>query len=213
MELYLIRHGETDFNLQGIVQGGGVDSDLNDKGRKQARAFFEHYKEMEFDAVYASTLKRTHQTLAPWVEEKKYNFVQDSALVELGWGILEGKVPTPEEKKLFDWLREEWAKGNVHQGIEGGESPQQCWNRLDPFLSSLQERHQGQKVLICSHGRTSRVLLSQVLGYGLSKMEEFPHSNTGLNILHFSPNGKIEAEVLNDTTHLQVLSSNGKIHS
>ena len=66
MKLYLIRHGETDYNRQGIVQGGGVDSSLNDLGRRQAEAFFEHYKHLRFDAVYVSALKRTHETLAPW---------------------------------------------------------------------------------------------------------------------------------------------------
>ena len=210
MKLYLIRHGETDFNLKGIVQGGGVDSDLNETGKRQARAFFEYYKEQHFHAVYASTLRRTHQTLAPWIEEKGYSMVQDAALVELGWGILEGKYPTREEVALFNDLRAEWARGNVHMGIEGGESPQQCWDRLEPFLNTLHKRHQGERVLVCSHGRTSRILLSQLLGKGLSKMEEFPHSNTGLNILQFSGNGEVQAETLNDTQHLQAYFSNGE---
>jgi broad specificity phosphatase PhoE len=44
-ELYIIRHGETDLNKQGIVQGRGINSDLNDTGRAQAAAFFKMYKE------------------------------------------------------------------------------------------------------------------------------------------------------------------------
>ncbi|WP_282456203.1 histidine phosphatase family protein [Chitinophaga sedimenti] len=62
-ELYIIRHGETDFNRQGIVQGRGVNSDLNAMGVAQAEAFYEHYKHIPFDKVYTSSLKRTHQTV------------------------------------------------------------------------------------------------------------------------------------------------------
>ena len=47
-EIYIIRHGETDYNRQGIVQGQGVDTSLNDLGRRQASAFFEHYRHIDF---------------------------------------------------------------------------------------------------------------------------------------------------------------------
>ena len=60
--IYILRHGQTDYNLQGIVQGGGVDTSLNDTGRKQAHAFHEAYKHIPFEAVITSRLKRTHQT-------------------------------------------------------------------------------------------------------------------------------------------------------
>jgi len=57
--IYLIRHGETDFNRRGVVQGSGVDSDLNDMGRAQAQAFFQAYQHVPFEKLYVSGLKRT----------------------------------------------------------------------------------------------------------------------------------------------------------
>ena len=59
MKIYMIRHGETDFNRTGIVQGSGVDSDLNQLGREQAQAFYEKYKDVRFDALYVSCLLYT----------------------------------------------------------------------------------------------------------------------------------------------------------
>ncbi|HLS39123.1 MAG TPA: histidine phosphatase family protein, partial [Sphingobacterium bovisgrunnientis] len=56
---YFIRHGQTDLNLKGIVQGRGVNTSLNDSGRKQADAFFNAYKHIPFDKIYTSTLVRT----------------------------------------------------------------------------------------------------------------------------------------------------------
>jgi broad specificity phosphatase PhoE len=53
-ELYIIRHGETELNRLGIVQGRGVNTDLNDTGRAQAAAFYERYKDIPFQKIYTS---------------------------------------------------------------------------------------------------------------------------------------------------------------
>ncbi len=57
-KIYIVRHGQTNFNLQGIVQGSGVDSSLNAMGRAQAAAFFKAYQSVAFDKIYTSTLKK-----------------------------------------------------------------------------------------------------------------------------------------------------------
>jgi broad specificity phosphatase PhoE len=103
----------------------------------------------------------------------------------------------------FFRLKQAWAAGQLDQGIEGGETPLGAWNRAKPFFDDLYQRHQDQKILVCSHGRTSRIVLTQLLGYGLERMEDFNHTNTGLNVLHFQPTGKVFAEKINDVTHLE----------
>ena len=60
-DIYLIRHGETEYNRKGVVQGSGIDADLNELGQKQAEAFFAHYQDLPIDKIYTSALKRTHQ--------------------------------------------------------------------------------------------------------------------------------------------------------
>ena len=64
----MIRHGETEYNRQGIVQGSGIDADLNETGRNQAEAFYQKYKDIPFDKVYTSALVRTHQTVEKFIE-------------------------------------------------------------------------------------------------------------------------------------------------
>ena len=64
--MYIIRHGETEYNRMGIVQGSGVDTDINELGQQQADAFFQAYKHIPFQRIYVSSLKRTHQTVAPF---------------------------------------------------------------------------------------------------------------------------------------------------
>ena len=65
--IYLIRHGETEFNRRGVVQGSGIDSDLNELGFLQARAFFDVYQDIEFDKIYTSKLRRTVQSVQEFI--------------------------------------------------------------------------------------------------------------------------------------------------
>lgn len=203
----MIRHGETDFNRRGIVQGGGVDSDLNETGRRQAQAFFTSYCDTKFDSIYVSPLKRTHQTMQPWVEELGYSLCIEPGLTELSWGVLEGKAPTQEDTRNFLQLKQDWQDGKLDLAVEGGESPNQCWARLEKVMERFKSRYLGKTILVCSHGRTSRILLSVLSGRGLHLMEEFGHSNTGLNIIRLEESGNYVVEKLNDTRHLDGVKS------
>jgi broad specificity phosphatase PhoE len=66
--LYIVRHGQTDLNKQGIIQGRGKDTDLNDEGRLQARQFFAAYGHVAFDKIYVSALKRTQQSIQQFID-------------------------------------------------------------------------------------------------------------------------------------------------
>src|SRR5258708_6396194 len=98
--LYIIRHGQTDLNKQGIIQGRGIDTDLNDEGRKQAALFFEAYKSVPFEKIYISELKRTQQTVQQFID-LGIPYQKLSGLDELAWGIYEGEPSTPENRIVF----------------------------------------------------------------------------------------------------------------
>ena len=202
LRLFLIRHGETDYNRKGIVQGGGIDSSINELGKKQAYAFFETYRHLSFDAVYCSTLIRTYQTLEPWIHTG-YEPVKVEALRELGWGHHEGIIPTPEQKAEFLSIRQSWKEGNVHAKVAQGESPQEAWERARDFFEQLYHKHPNQQLLACSHGRQIRVILSALLNKDLSKMDDYEQPNTCLHILNISSSGDVSAEKLSDISHLE----------
>ena len=153
MELYIIRHGETDFNKQGIVQGRGVNSDLNKIGRHQAKQFFKAYHHVEFDKIITSTLKRTHQTVESFIN-KGIPWEQDPGFDELDWGINEGRAATPEMKEEFYQLTKNWMEGNLTLKFPGGENPIEVNERQKNVIQKLLAEHdQLNKVLICMHGR------------------------------------------------------------
>src|ERR1700748_1182333 len=120
--LYIVRHGQTDFNKQGIIQGRGIDTDLNDEGRRQAEMFYEAYQSVPFDKIYISALKRTQQSIQQFID-KGIPYEKLSGLDELAWGIYEGQPSTPETKAAFLKIMRDWVGGKLDEKFENGESP------------------------------------------------------------------------------------------
>ncbi|MDF1864341.1 MAG: histidine phosphatase family protein [Saprospiraceae bacterium] len=200
--LFLVRHGQTDFNLKGIIQGGGVDSSINEKGREQAQAFFEKYKNEDFEAVLTSKLKRTHQTVAPFLD-LNLHWEQHGEIDEMNWGIHEGKKPEPSDVEEYKTLMQSWANEDYHARLEGGESAFELGQRLSKFIQHIKLRKE-KKLLICSHGRAMRGLLCLLDGQTLSKMQNYEHKNTGLYIVDYQLD-KFEFKLINDRSHFEFL--------
>jgi broad specificity phosphatase PhoE len=120
--LYVVRHGQTDLNKQGIVQGRGRDTDLNEEGRRQAALFYKAYKDVPFNKIYVSELKRTQQSIQAFID-KGISYEKLSGLDELAWGVLEGQPTTPGNKAAFLKLIRNWLDGKLDSKFEGGESP------------------------------------------------------------------------------------------
>ncbi len=202
LKLYLIRHGETDYNLKGIVQGGGVDSDLNETGRMQGRAFFEEYRDVQFEKIYCSRLKRTSQTIEDF-RTLGYDFETHEGINEFGWGDLEGRPADEETRRMFREITTEWENGNLDAGLPNGETPVIVWERCRRFFDMLFEQNLSGNVLICTHGRTLRIILAELLGMGLKNMHLFHHDNTGVNILQVDLENTLSVVKLNCIEHLE----------
>lgn len=199
-ELYIIRHGETDFNRQGIVQGSGVNSSLNENGKLQALHFFNKYKDVEFDYVYSSTLKRTHETVQHFIN-KGITWRVRAEIREISWGIHEGQKGTKESIQRYKKLIEYWNDGNFDARLEGGESAAEMVVRLNHFLEEL-KRTDFKRALICSHGRTLRCLMCLINNDHLREMDNYQHWNTGLYIVEL--NADVFKIVLHkDVSHLK----------
>src|SRR6195952_1676932 len=121
-QIYIVRHGQTELNRRGIVQGRGMDTDLNDEGRKQAGQFFAAYKQVPFDKLYISELKRTQQSIQQFID-LGIPYEKLAGLDELAWGVYEGMPSSPETKAAFLKIMREWVGGNLDFKFENGESP------------------------------------------------------------------------------------------
>lgn len=206
--LYLVRHGETEYNRQNVVQGEGIDSEINATGRAQARALARRLQSVPVDALYASALRRAKQTaevLARPHEPLSRTYLRD--LNEMNWGVLEGEPPSVEREARMGSLKSAWREGGYDRAVEKGESIRDVQRRARRAIRHVVTREAGGTVLVVTHGRYLRVLLATILhGYGLEHMQELGHSNTCVNRVVYEE-GRFRADLLNCTTHL---SSDGR---
>ncbi|MCC9165502.1 histidine phosphatase family protein [Pontibacter harenae] len=184
-KIYLVRHGQTDYNLRGVVQGSGIDSVLNSTGQRQAELFFEQYKDVPFDKVYTSALQRSVQSVQGFID-LGIPHEKHAGLNEISWGTREGTRMTPEEDAYYFDMLQRWTNGETSVCIEGGESPEVVAARQRPVVDLILSRPEEETILICMHGRAMRILLCVLLNYPLSCMEEFEHQNLCLYRLDYT---------------------------
>jgi probable phosphoglycerate mutase len=202
-KVYLVRHGQTDFNLKNIVQGSGVDTSLNELGRKQAEAFFEAFKHVPFDKVYTSALQRSQQSVQRFIDLG----IPHDALVglnEISWGTKEGHRVTAQEDEYYHYMLQQWQVGNTTLRIQGGESPEDVVKRMKPAVDYIMKHQDEKTILICMHGRAIRILLCYLLNYPLKSMDMFEHSNLCLYTLNYT-GSMFSLDLYNDTTHLRFI--------
>ena len=199
-KIYLIRHGQTEFNKMGIVQGRGVDSSLNKVGVDQADRFYEHYKTRPFDKIYTSSLRRTKETVSRFIKQG-IDHQTLPGLDEIHWGTKEGKPFNERDHHEYGEVTTQWRLGNTHVRIAGGESPDEVKARQKESLEQIMINQYEHTILICMHGRALRVFICILLNYPLKHMSLFPHNNTGLYCITYT--GKYyRVDTVNSLRHL-----------
>ena len=202
-KIYLLRHGQTDYNLQGVVQGSGIDAPINATGRAQAKAFFEAYQEVQFDQLYHSALIRTRQSIQGFIDLG----IPVTSLVELNeisWGNYEGTPMTPEEGEYYRMMLHQWQQGNLDYAIAGGESPNSVAERLHRAIQIILNGP-GETILVCMHGRAMRIFLSLICQTPLKEMDQYEHGNLCLYLLEQEEKGGFVLGKHNDQEHLREL--------
>lgn len=206
--LYLVRHGETEYNRRRIVQGRRIDSRLNVTGRQQAAALAERFAGVALDALYTSTMRRAEETVAavaahhPGLPLRRLRDLE-----EMSWGVHEGAAPSAALEATLEGYYGRWAAGHFDEPVEGGESIRAVQRRGVRAIAAIVAAHPGGRVLVVAHGRLLRVVLASLLdGYTLHRMHEIEHANTSVNEVT-CVGGRYEARLLNCTAHLAPLTA------
>lgn len=202
-KIYLVRHGQTDFNLQGVVQGSGIDAPINATGQAQANAFFQSYKDVAFDQIYHSALIRTKQSIQQFIDLGIPTRAL-SELNEISWGDYEGTPMTPEEGEYYRHMLHQWQQGNLDYAIAGGESPNKVAERMRRGIEIILNSS-GENILVCMHGRAMRIFLSLILNYDMRYMDQFEHNNLCLYQLEQLSDNTFTVKKFNSQEHLKTL--------
>lgn len=176
MELYVVRHGQTDFNAQGLACGGQSNVPLNDKGRQQARELGVLLSDVHLDAVLVSPLQRAQQTAAIALEGRNVPVMTEVALREHCFGIYEGAVLDHPQFSKLRW--------DFCYRLPEGESLADVVCRVYPFLADLPKRFGGKSVLLVCHGALARVIDSFYTSPTNEQFRGFSLANCQL--LHYS---------------------------
>ena len=198
-KLLLIRHAQTEWNIQRRFQGHG-NSPITEEGQEQLQRLKSRLAGVEFDVVYSSDLGRTMETSQMLSGKKR---IEEPRLRERGVGVLEGLNLEQIMAKHAEAFQAFRAGDKDHQ-IDGGESLQTALNRAWEFLEEMPVKHAGAQLAAVSHAGLIRLICKQILGLKLDAPNFFQITNTSLTQLIFSPKDFTwNLEYLADTTHLQ----------
>ena len=147
-QIYFLRHGQTDNNREGRMQGR-VDIPLNETGRAQARCAAQRLKSISFDAVYSSPLRRAVETaqIVTGLPTQEINI--EPRAIELGFGIWDNRLHAELEKETeqFDIL---WDETDKYVPPQGAEPLEDLMTRVHAMLQELAARHAGGRTAACS---------------------------------------------------------------
>ncbi len=174
----LMRHGETDWNAQGRIQGQ-IDIPLNRTGESQAMAAAQSLAAESFDAAYSSDLLRAWATAEAVAGEA---VLAEAQLRERHYGTLQS-LTMKEAKALHPEVYRRHVEWDLHFDLDGGESLAGFAKRAMAGLDSLARRHAGEKVLVVTHGGVLDIVYRTATGRSLAARRDFPIPNAALNWL------------------------------
>ncbi|MDX2066102.1 MAG: histidine phosphatase family protein [Fimbriimonadaceae bacterium] len=197
MRLYLVRHGETDWNVLGRAQGH-TDMPLNDAGRVQAMRLAAALERLKIGHIVCSDLLRCRQTIAPFLERQNVPVEYRFDLRERSFGNLEGQ-PFTELQPRLRAIAEREGLDLTETRPPNGESFNDVWRRLDRVVAELAT--ESRPTVVVTHGGTGTVLLAKLLHGSLLTARGFKLSNTGLCELERTEDRYVLRRY-NDTIHL-----------
>ncbi|HHY90333.1 MAG TPA: histidine phosphatase family protein [Clostridiales bacterium] len=200
MRLYIVRHGETQWNAEARAQGS-QNVQLTENGINQARLLANRIQHYPIHAIYSSDLDRAYETAK--IIGKKINLEVNilNELREMSFGKWEGLTMDEIQQKYHDHYIV-W-RSTPHQAeIPDGERLLDVQTRSLKAVHQLLKRHKDQNILIVSHGVTIKSMILGLMDIELSNFYKIRQDNACLNIIEFREYGPVLV-TLNDTAHLE----------
>lgn len=147
MKLIIVRHGQTNFNLERKLQGV-TDNELNDNGKNQAEQTKEKLENETFDLILCSPLIRARQTADIINKERKVKIIYDERLIERDFGEFEGKY-------IKEYNVDEFWSYLQNKKYQKAENIREFLDRVYSFLDEIKEKYKNKNILIVAHAGIS----------------------------------------------------------
>ncbi|SCY56726.1 histidine phosphatase family protein [Alkaliphilus peptidifermentans] len=157
-KLFLTRHGQTEWNLEGRLQGH-KDSNLTDVGEQQAKLLGERLKDIEIDVIISSSSGRAYRTAELICGDREIDILPNDNLKEINIGDWEGQLVVEVEEHSPDEHHNFWNLPHLYQP-SGGETFQQLHTRVSNEIEKIITEHYGKNILVVTHGVVLKALIS-----------------------------------------------------
>ncbi|MDE0822471.1 MAG: histidine phosphatase family protein [Dehalococcoidia bacterium] len=202
--LLIVRHGETEWNAEGRIQGH-TDIGLSEKGAEQARSLGQRLADRQIDVAYSSDLKRTSETAKLALGGRDITLNETPRLREYNKGIFEGMTLSEIQEK-FPAEYPKYLEKDLSYAPEGGETTRDVSTRMASIFSEIKANHLDETVLVVSHGGVLRAAMVSLLGMPLEGNWSFVFGNCGLTMVDTYTDNAV-LQLFNDTSHI-----NGTVH-
>lgn len=155
MKIYIIRHGQTDWNVQRKIQGTS-DIELNSTGIKQAEEARKIVKELELDFIICSPLKRARKTAEILNKDKNLEIIYDESFAERNFGNYEGFVIKKDSEDIYN--SQALFDLNLDLDINNVEPISKVLERVTKRLDEIKDKYNEKNILIVTHGGVSRAI-------------------------------------------------------
>ena len=202
--IFLIRHGETNWNKEGRFQGQ-IDIPLNNNGKEQARKTFEYLKDINFKKAFSSSMKRPYETAQIILKESpELEIIKINELVEISHGLWEGKL---EKEILEEWpvLLKKWHEKPQEVAMPEGESIEDVSLRsIKAWDKICSDQRNEDLTLIVAHDAVNKTLICNLLGIDFSNIWMIKQGNGGITVIDIfnDPDKENVVSALNITSHL-----------
>lgn len=196
--LYLVRHGETAANVEGLWQGRQGDDPLNERGRAQSLAAAEALAGSGASAIYASDLQRAQETARIIAERLGLPVQTHPGLREYGFGELEGAT-TSEGLARWRALVDQW-RTDPSAKPRGGESAAEFTQRVGAAMHEIIGQHPSERVIVVAHGGSLSVGLAVLIGKP-GNWRDYQMTNCGISIVQLGADPRLL--VFDETSHLE----------
>jgi len=197
--LILVRHGESQWNAEGRVQGHS-DSPLTARGRAEARKVAERLSNTDIEAVYSSDVGRALESAELIAAPHGLTVSVRQALRERCYGVLEGKTVEEAAGDDTGWLQT-WRADRLRLAPPEGETQPELSQRVIAALREIAAAHPGQTVVVVTHGGPIKSAVFHILQIPVSSWDLTWVANGSITVLRGTPN-LLRVASFNDTSHL-----------
>ncbi|WP_461613835.1 histidine phosphatase family protein [Clostridium sp. Marseille-QA1073] len=199
--LYITRHGETEWNKLGRMQGWG-DSPLTELGIKQAQWFRDRVINLDLNTIYTSSSERAYNTAKIIKGNRDIKIIKNDGLKELKLGLWQGLdkegIKALDEENCYNY----WNNPIMYKPTEGGESFDELKDRIYEAIMKIVNNHKNENILVVSHGMTIKAFLCALQKKSIAHIWDPPFIQQGsLTAIEFNDDNSYKVLMENDISH------------